>query len=964
MTRAYILTTRYIDGLFFLFCLDPQSNPITLCVVEHYTYLYAKSLKKHDCRPRELEGEKIAIKLALEGIKQPQDIEMIRFNDAHHYSEHATPHYKVHTKGYKEMLKAKERLRGKSYSIAEYPSEEAKFFSDMKMRPCQWIEFNEEETEPITIREYETFRPIKELAIRSSSIRSYTTDELPPRVLELTFDAETYSPKYGINGSLAMPDPLVGDNILYALSIILTWSDSDVPIKTMCLCVHNDDIRTSNDTEEVRSTPSEEELYKEFFNIVRYYDPEILLGHNSSCYDFGYISKRTVTSDIPLLGRLNSFEQDVHLGGNDYTIKLDLPDNEEYKTHSWEGAGGIWHEYVMPNCYGRIILDTLIILKKLETSPGTPGKLQSHSLKDLGKFLVGESKADMSYAETFYAYRSGDTRRIADICSYCIQDSRLCMKIFHKTKSWIAVRESSSIFYQDANNVTITGQTMKSYTNFLRTAEEKGFAFHPISHLQVKVKGGHVEKPVKGKHTNVIVLDFASMYPTAQEAFNICPSTYSKIPPAGCTADEYVELKIPVQVGEQELPARYEDYMGINDEDFDIERIDDLNYIDAVMKQNQFNPDYRASFIQMVRRDHDLPVKEVFQDLTVYFVKSSKRKGVLPVIQERLSIERGIYKKKMKEAEKRAKGYKETGDKQAESDALIEAEMFNQRQALVKVVRNSIYGCLGAAVGRMSFPAGAAAITYVGRTQIGNVRKYLVDEGCKIIYGDTDSLMFQVAGYNDESPLLSAAISDEVLKEGGRLAETINATLPHPMEMEFEKVINAIFIDKKRYTGFITWPEHKMFVRGAASVRGDTAPFARRLYTTVLSAIIEDKPKEEIDTLLANELRPLYTGEVPNNMLSVSKMLSHSYVSPSAPMNVYAKYLLSIGETAEAGTKIPLIVTKQQRAGPRALSYRLPTTEEPIDYEYYAEMAKRPLNKLIHAAYLGAGDDGESNDDE
>jgi DNA polymerase elongation subunit (family B) len=181
------------------------------------------------------------------------------------------------------------------------------------------------------------------------------------------------------------------------------------------------------------------------------------------------------------------------------------------------------------------------------------------------------------------------------------------------------------------------------------------------------------------------------------------------------------------------------------------------------------------------------------------------------------------------------------------------------------------------------------------------------------------------------------------------------------MMMEFEKVINAIFIDKKRYMGYITWPKKATFVRGAAAVRGDTTPFARQLYTNILTMILEDKTREEVLGSLNKHLSELLEGHVPNSMLSVSKMLAHSYISPSAPMKVYANFLRSIGELAEPGTKIPLIVTKQGHApnidgkkAPqgRSYCYRLPSTEETIDYEYYAEMARRPLDKLIEAAFL------------
>ena len=939
--RAYILTTRYINGLFFLFCLDERSEPITLCIVEHQSYLYVKSKKDQTARKVELDGEKYAIKLMLESasIVQPRPIEAVKLFDAQYYTEHPITHYKIYVEHYKDLAKVKKLMLSKSYAVAEYPMDENKLFSDLKMKPCQWIEFDESDTTAIQLRDCETERSGKELAIKSSSIRS-SSDSLPPKVLEMTFDCETYSGRYGIDRSLSMPDPLLLEDALYCVSVLFTWSNEDVPHKTICVCIHKEEMHSDNPTEEIISVSDEEQLFRVFFDLIRSYDPDVIYGHNSSCYDFGYIRQRTVMMpDLPSFGRLQPFEDTVTLGDKSYEIKLDILPNEQYKTESYEGAGGRWHEYHIPNCYGRIILDTLIILRKLKTSPGTPGELQSHSLKDLGMFLLGESKTDMSYAETFFSYRSGETSRITKICEYCIQDSRLCMKIFHRTKCWIAVRESASIFFQDTNRVTITGQTTKSYTNFLRTGEEMGYAFHPIARNQeFKLKGGYVEKPVKGKHTNVITLDFASMYPTAQQAFNICLSTYSKTPPPGCNPDDYEKLEIPVEVGTLELPASYEDYQGPNNEDIEPERLDDPEYIDAIIKYNNFDPDYRGSIVEMLRRDHGLPVQENLQTMIVHFIKASKRPGILPTIQANLTKSRATYKKLMKEAEKRKD--------------IVDKEMYDQRQQLVKVVMNSIYGCLGAAVGRMSFPEGAAAITYVGRSSIQKVRVMLVDRGCRIIYGDTDSLMFQITGYNDNNPQLSCDVTEEVKTIGNQLTQEINETLPKPMMMEFEKVLNAVFIDKKRYVGYTTWPKRELFIRGAAAVRGDTTPFGRRLYTTILGMILEDKTKNEVINKMNEMLDQLREGDVPNSILSVSKMLAHSYASPSAPMNVYARYLVSIGELAEAGTKIPLVVTKQKKAGPRALSYRLPTTDEPIDYEYYAEMARRPLDKLIEAAFI------------
>jgi len=934
----YVTTTVLIDKKFFLFGLTEESRPVYLCVYKHKTYFYVKTKKNHEnitARMQNAEKSEIIALLGNYGVEVEDEVEIINMFDAHQFSEHQLPHYKIPLNDFSELAIAKKKLREKGYLISEMPESREKFFSDLKGLPVQWYDIDVDNVIPYNFANTKSKRNPIQFLLTSDALKPVQIDKIPPKAKGVFFDAETFSSRFDKNGSKAMPDSNVEADIMYALSMVFVWSNDPKPISSYCIGVSDGNIAINNGN--VIEVPDEQTLYEKFTDMILEEDPDFISGYNIQGYDFLYMCNRTSYMDIKSFGRLIPFEYE----NDDINIKLDIIELEEYVNTSYEGAGGTWHEYTTPKSYGRVIIDTFELVKPIKASKGTKGALQSHKLNDVGNFFVKDVKEDISYAETFRSYASGDPNRIAKIYSYCVQDSLLCWKVFHKIAGWVYLREASGMFLQDMNDILITGQTKKIFTVFLRKCEELGFAFYRLDNkVSSKFQGGHVEHPKRGKRTNVICYDFASMYPTAQMAKNICLSTYSKIPPAGCTEDEYEKFEMYIELEQKELPAYYDDYVGLDGEEIDYcKLLNDDEYVKDLFVYNGFNLEYKNEFINMVLADEKdfKPIVKTAK-LIAYFVKSSKREGVFPTILKTLRASRNGFKKEMKTAEK-------NGD-----DALV--EIFDQRQKLVKVVMNSIYGILGSPRSPLSCQEASATITHVGRTYIKQVGQYLIDKGCTIVYGDTDSVMFQIPNY--EEKLFSNGVDLEVLEWGKAHVDQINATLPKPMEIEFEKVSHNVFLEKKRYIGKMVWPKEENYAKGVISARGDGFPYLRNLFSETVTDITEDKTEEEIVRTVENKLKKLLSGDVSVELLEVHKLLAHSYACASAPMNVYSKYLRSVGEIAEPGTKIPLVVVKPpEGAAVKSKShyYRLPTTSDPIDYASYYETALKPLRQLINAAF-------------
>lgn len=156
-----------------------------------------------------------------------------------------------------------------------------------------------------------------------------------------------------------------------------------------------------------------------------------------------------------------------------------------------------------------------------------------------------------------------------------------------------------------------------------------------------------------------------------------------------------------------------------------------------------------------------------------YFVKSSVRKGILPVILEDLL----------------------TARKQAKNDLKNEKDPFRRkvldgRQLALKISANSVYGFTGAQVGKLPCLEISQSVTAFGRMMIEQTKNEVEKKFCqsngykhdsKVIYGDTDSVMVR----------FGVASVAEAMELGREAAGFVSAKFVSPIKLEFEKVIKV-----------------------------------------------------------------------------------------------------------------------------------------------------------------------------
>jgi len=216
-----------------------------------------------------------------------------------------------------------------------------------------------------------------------------------------------------------------------------------------------------------------------------------------------------------------------------------------------------------------------------------------------------------------------------------------------------------------------------------------------------------------------------------------------------------------------------------------------------------------------------------------YFVKSTVKKGILPIILEELISARKQAKTELKNA----------------TDPFIRA-VLDGRQLALKISANSVYGFTGAQIGQLPCLQISSSVTSYGREMIELTKKTTTelfckangyDYDCDVIYGDTDSIMVKF-GTEDRA---------EAMRLGKIAAEEVSKKFIKPIKLEFEKIYHPyLLMNKKRYAGmYWTNPEKadKMDAKGIETVRRDNCALVQNIVQGALDRLLINPKKDLVN---------------------------------------------------------------------------------------------------------------------
>ncbi len=183
-----------------------------------------------------------------------------------------------------------------------------------------------------------------------------------------------------------------------------------------------------------------------------------------------------------------------------------------------------------------------------------------------------------------------------------------------------------------------------------------------------------------------------------------------------------------------------------------------------------------------------------------------------------------------------------------EAEAEAEQHYYDALQQVFKVLINSFYGYLGAALHNFSDPAAAAEVTRLGRVTIKNMIDLLKSEGARPVEVDTDGIYFQ-------PPDSCRTMNDEYA-----LVQRISQALPEGIEVELDGRYRSMFAYKTKnyalleYDGRIIIKGSGLRSRGVERYLRDFTGELIRLLLTGKAAAVERLYAEYLVRLRSREL--------------------------------------------------------------------------------------------------------------
>jgi len=346
----------------------------------------------------------------------------------------------------------------------------------------------------------------------------------------------------------------------------------DLPLRKKIISLRGNESFSLEDTETIL-VDSEYELLKRYIDLVKEEDPIIIVGHNILAFDDNFLMKRAQ--------RFNLLEEYRSMGVMGMNATLHSDEFKDGAERRWsrdvkkDAQKDVLHFQDMP---GRILIDSLLFAK------GSGLKLANYKLDTLaGEFLPqGEGKKDLSPHAIFQAYRNKDFEECA---SYCVRDSEVVINLVNKLNMILSTIAWSELCRINPTRVWVDGQQIRSFMLIMEKLRECHH-YRPDSvpdyyRKDSALRGATVLTPVPGVFSNIVTVDFASLYPSIIIGFNICMTTLLKEDEAPDRSRHIFSPEHPIDPTKDIISFQWSDHAGCNHDPL----IDELASLDKELDQ-------------------------------------------------------------------------------------------------------------------------------------------------------------------------------------------------------------------------------------------------------------------------------------------------------------------------------------------------------------------------------------------
>jgi len=305
------------------------------------------------------------------------------------------------------------------------------------------------------------------------------------------------------------------DPVIQIANVLTTYGRPDVPniqaVFTLKSC--NKIVGA-----EVISSSREEEMLMKWKEFLQECDPDIITGYNVQNFDIPYLLDRGQT----LSKKNKALKQ--YLGSFFHWGRIENMATTKKETMFSSSAYGR-RTNIETAIHGRVIFDMLPYMQRNH-------KLSSYTLNSVCAEFLGKQKEDVHYSIISDLQNGSDEDRHR-LAVYCLKDALLPYQLMQKLSVLINYVEMSRVTGVPISFLISRGQQIKVFSMILRKCRCLDLLVPTLSRAgtntgegEAGYEGATVLDPIKKYYRiPIATLDFASLYPSIMQAWNLCYST-------------------------------------------------------------------------------------------------------------------------------------------------------------------------------------------------------------------------------------------------------------------------------------------------------------------------------------------------------------------------------------------------------------------------------------------------------
>ena len=254
----------------------------------------------------------------------------------------------------------------------------------------------------------------------------------------------------------------------------------------------------------------EEDLLLKWSKFVQAADADIITGYNVQNFDMPYLMRRAKT----LEKKYHPLKRFPELG----RVKGVLA---RMKESSFSSAAYGSRDNIDTTIDGRVMFDLLPYMFRNH-------KLSSYSLNSVSAEFLGQQKEDVHHSIISDLQNGSDADRHR-LAVYCLKDSLLPIRLINKLSVLVNYIEMARVTGVPLDFLLTRGQQIKVFSMLLRKCRTVNLLIPNLARHHgddQTYEGATVIEPKKAFYNEPIAtLDFASLYPSIMQGYNLCYST-------------------------------------------------------------------------------------------------------------------------------------------------------------------------------------------------------------------------------------------------------------------------------------------------------------------------------------------------------------------------------------------------------------------------------------------------------